>query len=110
MHINVHWGNLDRESHASQFNHILDKNIDKLKRIISKLDDTSIRIDFFLKYDSINKRFKTVVHFVTPKSNHHVTERGFTLEESMNKSVANLRRKFRKSKEKKITLNRKRIQ
>ena len=107
MQINVHWGNLDRGLYASNLDHTLEKGLHKIGRLFNKIDSTTARIEFRLKYDAVHKRYKTVLYLVTPKSSYHITVWGFSFEESVMESIRDLRRKVRKTKEKKITLSRK---
>ncbi|MBD3362484.1 hypothetical protein GF362_02085 [Candidatus Dojkabacteria bacterium] len=108
MQINVHWGNLDRSIFSSHLENILGKNVAKIKRILKRIDNRSIRLEFTLHFNPNKKKYKTTLLLSTPKSRHHITEQGYSLEEAINRSTNDLIRKVRKSKGKKITLARKR--
>lgn len=111
MHVDIHWGNLNKFDVVTQdeVDKVITKNLEKISRFLKKIDDSTVRINFNFKYDEHKKRYKVTLYMTTPKSNFHITESGFSLEETVKGSIHNLRRKFRKTKERRRTLNRKKI-
>ncbi|MCA9385661.1 HPF/RaiA family ribosome-associated protein [Candidatus Dojkabacteria bacterium] len=110
MHVHVHWGNVVENAQVSDkhIQSVIQKNLTKISRFLKKIDSSTVHINIHFAYDARKKRYTVVLYFVTPKSQLHITEEGFSLEETIKSSVHSLRRRFRKAKEKKITLNRKR--
>lgn len=103
------WGNLEAEQYDNKLEDLLNKNIDKLKRFVKKVDENTVKLEIHFDFDPHKKIYNISLHLVWPHNNHFVQEKGFTFEEAIHEGMRELKRVIRKTKEKRITLNRKKI-
>ena len=106
MQVIVRWGNLAELSQEKRVSQIIQKNVQKIYKLLKKFDSPSVKLSLSFELDQRKKRYKATLYLITPKSSHHIREDGFTFEEAISQAMSGLKRKFRKNQEKKMTLSR----
>ncbi|MBP9758533.1 HPF/RaiA family ribosome-associated protein [Candidatus Dojkabacteria bacterium] len=106
MKVMLDWGNLEAEQYDSKLSKLLDKNVNKIKRFVKKVDESTVKLEIHFEFDPHKKVYNVSLHLVWPHNNHYVEEKGFTFEEAISVGMKELKRVILKNKEKRISLNR----
>lgn len=110
MNVNIHWGNVVTLPDREHVQYVIEKNLSKIFRFFKRIDENTIHLEVRFNYDTTHKKYTVKMNLLTPKEHHFIQENGFTWEETITNTTNELRRKIRKSKEKKITTKRKKIE